>query len=355
MDKMVTTRGTDGVYGRVKQAIGFLICLIILVLVFLLFLSDLLNPSKLLHPLTIAIVILISAVILLLLDRLGKKLASKWKQLSRKKRLVILLSFVGLAILLLLTISFVRWENDQKLLIAASSQFLVESQSPLAKGQVDNSIIELERQLTKLRGLYVKSPPTYRIIVDLYTDSSQLQARTLSADWVSAFVSITPGQAPTIFLPAEQGGGFWTKTAATPNPAHEITHVVVSEVLKNRSMRLIPISFHEGLAQYESLKDTSDFPFRVENYVYLILNKEKITLRENTPDYYPIGNNSDIILFYSLSYEYVRFLAKEHGEPSLWRVVQSVSEGNTFDSAFQSVFGKTYTNEYQTFLKTFFG
>ncbi len=349
---MVTTRR---IHGKLKQAMGFLVSLVILVIILLLFLSDFLNPSKLLHPLIVATVILVSAAILFLVDRLGKKLAAIWRQFSRKKRLVVLLSFVGLAILLPLAISFARWENDQKLLTAASGQFLVESQGPLAKGQIDNSLIELEKQLTKLRRLYVKSPPTYRIVVKLYTDSSELQARTLNADWVSAFVSITPGQAPTIFLPTEEGGGFWTKTAATPNPAHETTHIVVSEVLKNRTMRLLPVSFHEGLAQYESLKDTTGLPYRIENYIYLILNKEKIISMEDIPDHHPIENSNDIRLFYSLSYEYVRFLAREHGELSVWQVVQSVSEGKTFDSAFQSVFGETYKNEYQTFLKAFFG
>jgi len=55
--------------------------------------------------------------------------------------------------------------NDQRLLEHASTQFQIEASSLASQGQIENTLIELQRQLTKLRSKYIEEPPDYIIKV----------------------------------------------------------------------------------------------------------------------------------------------------------------------------------------------
>ena len=262
--------------------------------------------------------------------------------------MVLILPIVVLVSATLVTAG-VRYFNDQRLLEHASTQFEIEASSLASQGQIENTLIELQRQLTKLRTRYVGESPDYIIEVRMFADVSELHAETPSPDWSDAFVRITPGESPMVYIPVEPERQRFGKGAPTWRPAHEMTHVVTYEALRFQSMTLIPTFFHESLAQYESLKGIPNLVTRVSIRVFLLTLEPSLVMRDEPPDLYLAATQRDVACFYALSYEFGRYLAAEHGEEQLWTIVQLVGDGFEFSDAFVSVTRTEYHDAYRQF------
>jgi len=183
----------------------------------------------------------------------------------------------------------------------------------------------------------------------MFADVSELQAETSIPDWSDAFVDITPGESPIIYILVEPERQRFDKSAPTARPAHEITHIVTYEALRFQSMTLAPRFFHEGLAQYESLKGMPNLLNRLIIRIFLFTLEPSLVLRDEPPDLYLETTQKDVDIFYALSYEFGRYLANKYGEERLWRIVQLVGDGIEFSDAFINVTGKQYPDVYKEF------
>ena len=121
----------------------------------------------------------------------------------------------------------------------------------------------------------------------MFANVSELHTKTLSPDWADAYVQTAPGQPPIVYLPVEPESRRFDKTAPTPKPAHEITHVVIHEVLRLQSVNLIPTFFRESLAQHESLGGLQNLFRRLDKRVFLLMQEPSLVLRDKPPQFDP--------------------------------------------------------------------
>lgn len=315
-------------------------------------LVDQIRPAILFRPYIlfpiIAALIALSAYITL--KGKAKKTKSDWLSgWSKRRKRIALVIIAVLLVGLPLAVTGTRYLSDERLLEQASTQFQVEASSLASQGQIESTLIELERQLTKLRSSYVEEPPDYMIVVRMFANVSELQGGTSTPDWADASVQITPGESPLIYIPVEPENQRFGRTAPTHRPAHEITHVVTYEALNCQSMTLIPRFFHEALAQYESLKGMPNLVSRLCIRVFLLSLEPSLGLRDEPPELYVEMTQEDVEVFYALSYEFGRYLAHEYGEGRLWTIVQLVGDGMEFRDAFASVTGRQYLDAYKEF------
>jgi hypothetical protein len=315
-------------------------------------LIDQVKPAILFNPYILSLIMLslIALAGYVTLKLKPTKTRSNWLSTwSRKKILILSGLAIAVVIGIPLAVRGVQYLNDQRLLEEANTQFQIEASSLASQGQIENTLIELERQLSKLRSKYIEDPPDYLIQVWIFADVTELQAETSAPDWSDAFVSITPGESPIIYILVEPEGERFDKTAPTARPAHEITHVVTYEALELQSMTLIPRFFHEGLAQYESLKGLPNLLYRLTIRIFLFTLDPSLVLQDEPPYLYRGATQEYVDIFYALSYEFARYLADEYGEERLWRIVELVGSGIDFDAAFVNVTGRQYLDAYREF------
>lgn len=336
----------------IASLISFIFFLGILSLVAAFFLVDMIKPATLFNPYVLFPIIVMLLALAAYVTLKGKETKPKRDWLanwSRKKKMVGLILFFSILIIVLLAIRGTSYLNDQRLLEHAQTQFFIETRSEASQGQIENTLIELQRQLTELRSEYVKEPPDYLIKVRMFANVSELHAKTLTPDWADAYVQTAPGQPPIVYLPVEPESRRFDKTAPTPKPAHEITHVVIHEVLRLQSVKLIPTFFRESLAQYESLGGLPNLLRRWDKRVFLLTQEPSLVPRDKPPQFDPTASQRDVGIFYALSYEYARYLADKYGEGRLWQVVQGVGNGIDFNNAFVEVTGEQYLDSYIEF------
>jgi len=190
--------------------------------------------------------------------------------------------------------------------------------------------------------------------VYLYDSIEDLQKVTTRPDWVSACIIFYKERPPALFIPLEEGGGFWEKTAETPRPAHEITHMVVYEAIKLQDMGIIPRSVHEGIAQYESLKGGQNILYKFFIRLQLLLQRNELSEVDNISNLYNPENEREIKQFYNLSYIFVHHLASEYGDDKLWEVIKLVGDGKDFDNSFLEVYRMSYSESLLVFKESYF-
>jgi len=284
---------------------------------------------------------------------------TRLKVLSKSKKGLV---YISVAVSLLITMSLlipagITYIKEQQLIEPALEQFSIEviSKEQVDDSRIRNTIIPLYKKLISLREMHDIQPYDYDITVYLFDSLDDLQQLINRPDWVSASVIFYKEKPPDIYIPLEEEGGFWEKTAETPNPAHEITHVAVYEIIKPREMSVIPRSFHEGIAQYESLKRGTyvfeKFGIRLAAVVYRdeLRNANNILYLEDLQD------EKESQQLYTLSYIFIDYLANKHDDTKLWDVIKLVGMGHNFDESFCEIYGISYSEYFNIFLESYFG
>jgi len=352
LDRVTLVRFLKRLPSLIGRLVLFVLFLGTLSLVVGVALVDQIRPAILFRSYILSLIIatLIALSAYITLKGKAKKTKSDWLSgWSKRRKRIALAMMAALLIGVPLAIAGTRYLSDQGLLEHASTQFQVEASSLASQGQIESTLIELQRQLTKLRSSYVEEPPDYVIMVRMFADVSELQGGTSTPDWADASVQITPGESPLIYIPVEPENQRFGRTAPTHRPAHEITHVVTYEALNCRSMTLIPRFFHEALAQYESLKGMPNLLSRLSIRIFLLTVEPSLVLRDEPPELYVEMTQEDVDIFYALSYEFGRYLAHEYREDRLWTIVQLVGDGIEFRDAFANVTGSQYLDAYKEF------
>jgi len=247
--------------------------------------------------------------------------------------------------------------NDSKVLESAREQFSVVIYSSISEAKINRTLVELQKALDKLRAEYIAEPPDYVIKVHLFANRNELIERTGLSEWSAGGALLLPGRVPELAITAEKESSIWNSSRPTTTPAHEITHVVTFEALNQKDMKLVPIFVLEGMAEYETMRGIYHFPDRMINRMRLIFYKNDLSRLEIIPS---LGikdesvNQEDLLLFYLLSEEFIRYLIHIYGEHTPWYVVQDVGQGTNFYEAFQKVYNTEYTTAYSEFLSYFY-
>jgi len=282
---------------------------------------------------------------------LKKSSTKKKKRSIRAKLIVILLPLVALASILGGMWYYDRIESA-RLLDSANSHFTIIVHKQVPQDRVDNTLVELEKQLVRLSKKY-GADNTDIIMVNLYNNPAEYQDAS-QPEWSGGSSGIQHGN-PVINLIAEQGGNFFTRTEATTTPAHELTHIILCEIV-GQNVNQIPLWFNEGLAEYESNKGCSNLCERAYKRFSLWLLKTEITNSYPTISYfgsYP-AEKSEIFPFYATSFELVRYIVKTANEDTPIQILMMVRDGESFEHAIYAKIDISSEELYNQWLKSFF-
>lgn len=337
-----------------KSAINFLFMLLVAIAFITFFLFDIVRPKDLINPYLISGVIVGAILFLLAMGLLIRKLAKLLKGLSKRSELIISIAFILIILVGVFTVKVIQHFEDKEIYAEALIGFVVVKHGSLTDDQIENTLVALQKQLTSLRNKYIENPPEYVIPVHIFTNLNEYRESTKRPDWSGASTLFNVGEPPILLLPSEKGGGLLDKTAPTTGPAHEITHVVEYEALGLKSMKLIPGSFHEGIAQYESLNQFVNLMDRIEKRFIVVINSDVVLAQEGLPDAYALESEVDVRLYYCVSFEFMRYMVDTYGENKPWEVLKIVGAGESFEMATTFVFNKSYSELFQEFKNAFF-
>ena len=282
---------------------------------------------------------------------LRKSSANKRKHSMRARLTVVLLTLAAL-----ISVFGGMWYYDRiesaRLLNSARSHFTIVVLKPVPQDRVDNTLVELEKQLLRLNREYGTDNGDI-IKVNLYNNAAEYQNAS-QPEWSGGSSGIEHGN-PVINLIAEQGGNFFTRTEATATPAHELTHIILYEML-GQNIKQIPLWFNEGLAEYESKKGCSNSYKRANVRFSLWLLKTDIINSSSTISHfasYP-SQNSQIFPFYATSFELVRYIVETSNKDALSQIVIMVRDGESFEHAIYAKTGVSSEELYDKWLNWFF-
>lgn len=349
----------------IKKFINFLSYLVCISLFLSIVLVYNVSPKTLLSPIFIApffILIVISSVFLTYLGNKQKPNKVNFKffpNLSKKKRMLLFITSIASIVLISAIVLIPKYITDireQRLLEPALEQFPIEviAEKQVDESRIRNTVIPLYKKLVELIESHDIQPIDYYKVY-LYESVSDLQQKSSRPDWVSAQVVFYTDKSPEIYLPLEEGGGFWTKTAETPSPAHEVTHIAVYEIIRPQRMGIIPRSYHEGVAQYESLKGMT---YSIEKFflrLSVLIDKDELYQIDNVSYLNNPQTDKEVQQLYTLSYIFTDYLAKKHGETKLWDVLNLIGDGQDFNESFIEVYKKSYSEYFHIFMGSYFG
>lgn len=232
---------------------------------------------------------------------------------------------------------------DKGLLNNSVKHFSVVATPTVTEKRINLTRIELEKSLRKINssaGISIDDP----IKVYLFSNTSELQKATGSPEWIGGLAHWSP-QGVEIFLPAELPPD--EKSILNEGaPVHELTHAI--EALLTKNPTALPLWIREGLAnQY------LNFWERVLTHVGVWLDRDKIMSYERLSLYryeYP-KEKLERSLFYSNSYEFVRYLFMRYGESTIWGIVREVGAGESYERVVSHATGISEGELYQDWLR----
>lgn len=150
----------------------------------------------------------------------------------------------------------------------------------------------------------------------------------------------------SMYMPSWTGTDSWYQTVLTHELAHYVTFLKIRRRLNflGQAFNLtIPRWFFEGIAQYFAEDWTA---YRGDLYIENALLAGKL-------NYTNLENLEDGRLLYATGHAFVRYLAAEHGDSSLIRVMSYKEKGwyLDFDKAFKSVYGKKPAQKFSDFTR----
>lgn len=238
------------------------------------------------------------------------------------------------------------------LLKDAKDHFVVVHHPNATDDEVEVILIELERTYRHVKGITDELEPADQIRVTIYPTAIELQHSTgISMDAYGLTRCLPSG--PEIHLPTEGDGSSDIGISSTPQ--HEMIHAAVCEILGRNQFNVIPRWFHEGLAEFESTRESKRFAERNQARISVLFSHNDLLEYQSFYSYYPINSDEDIGLFYRTSFEFMRYLVGECGKLAPWTIINKIANGQTFDSAFNGVTGKTCEQMYFDWQEHFYG
>ena len=178
--------------------------------------------------------------------------------------------------------------------------------------------------VVRLVGLRAPGAP---ISVQLATESSEWAKRV--SPWVAGFA--LAGSDTVVIFPSRSPS--YPDRTLDDVLRHEVAHVLISRA---SSRRPVPRWFNEGLA----MSAEREWKFRDKTQLFFELvsgSRESLS----TLDQLFQGTQRDQTRAYLLSGAFVGGLLNENGETAAGRILQGVADGNSFESAFADVIGRS--------------
>ena len=290
-------------------------------------------------------------LICLLLIR-GRKLGEQLKPRSpfpaTRQLIAVIFILALIALAILLGLRFHKSAQDSALLGRAQQHFSVIAHEPVSRQRVESTLIELEGEYAQLRERYELSIAGSPIEINLYPNVRQYELATKKTGSLGYTTCSEYG--PIIYLPVEYSDDQSSEQFFQSTPEHEMVHAVICDLIGLQRANTVPLWFHEGLAEYESLKGMSNVLERLGYRWYLWRHKSERMLVDEFMSATSIDLGPQRRVFIGSYYEFMRYLTNKFGEQSPWNILKKVAQGETFDMAFKHVTNSDLTHEYEEWL-----
>lgn len=128
-----------------------------------------------------------------------------------------------------------------------------------------------------------------------------------------------------------------TKTDIKNLLKHEITHIILGNIITHGSNEHLPRWFNEGVSQWLAEGANELFSEQYQNALQTSYLTEKQIPLEALTTYFPINKNA-FTLSYAESLSFVQFLITKYGEANIKGLVKELTKEKTFESAFFNVY-----------------
>jgi len=273
---------------------------------------------------------------------------------SRSKQARIALIFFALSSLLMLSVWVYRdFVKPGQLLGRAERQFEIVLHGGITSGSVKSTLVVLQEELDRLRKTYKPSNTYDRITVYLYPDVNSLQSDTGQSDAYGVF-RVTNDGSPLIFLVAETANNPMKSSLTTPTPSHEVSHLVIYEMLGTNGVRMLPRGIYEGIAVQDSLVGAQRFLERIFLRLDLMMSPVNIADIKNFLLYGEFSDTTPVSQLYSASYEFVDYLTDQYGDGIFKEIFQYIIDGNHFLIGFYRIVGADFGDVFDDWVTQYF-
>ena len=178
-------------------------------------------------------------------------------------------------------------------------------------------------RLIKDTGAELKKP----VKIYLYPSTADLQgAMIFPQEWTGGATFTGFG---IIAIGLQPFNSDWNKRAV----AHELTHLVIEQVISNPYNEL-PTWLDEGLAMYNEGPLESTFANQLRNAV---IGNELISVPSLSSPFSAYADKAT--LAYAQSHSVVEFLIKNYGQAKMYELLATFHEGSSYDGALMKVYG----------------
>ena len=275
------------------------------------------------------------------------------RRFVRPSKRIIVFFIVFVVIIVAGSIGYWQHTEFEKrdLLKTASNHFVIYAQPDVSKGQEKSTAIELERAYRHLSDLVPAFTVGSRIQVHIYRSIAEMKSST-GIPGNTAGLTLCSPNGPIMYLPTERD----SSNSKTATPAHEMVHATICDLIGYNHAEVIPKWFHEGLAEYESRRGWGDRMIeRISIRVFVLWNHDDIMPYSELNSYDPLLLDDHDKIFYSSSFEFMRYIISKSDRHAPWEIVEAVGEGQSFESAFQKIIGDTPRGMYQKWVNNFYG
>ena len=233
---------------------------------------------------------------------------------------------------------------------AARQRFVVPDTSRLPSDDVERALAEFERAARRLEGLWPSMEGRGPVVLELYPNLEEYRTER-GLQWSRGSVECREHET-VISVPLEDDSGIMTGGPhPSPAPLHEMVHATVCQGLGAEAMLSIPSWYHEGLAQLHAKRGIARVGDRVFNRLVVRFRRGGRLPPDRFCFGQPTSSPAEAALFYSVAWEFVRFLSAQHGVDDLDGVVEDVAAGIGFRDSLLARFGEECTDLYGRWLE----
>lgn len=188
-----------------------------------------------------------------------------------------------------------------------------------------NAIIETIDHMGPLLGADTESP----IRVTMYNNVKEMLEALPPGSSTIRRELVTEGQAYTdIGTLLVLGGGRLSEGTAS----HEVTHILTHRA-GDSVLRSVPAWLDEGLAEYGNIVPGFSYDVALE---FAISNDRLLPITSMTTR---PGDPEEVIIFYGQGRSIVRYMIRRYGADSMKKLMATLKEGKSMDSALMEVYG----------------
>lgn len=274
--------------------------------------------------------------------------------LSKRRLVLLIVSLIAITIAILIG----DWQCDEHekrdLLKTASTHFVIGSHPDVSKGQENSTVIELERMYRHLSDLIPAFSAGSPIQVYIFPNIAEMRS-TIGRSGSNAGLTWCSPDGPVIYLLTERESSI-AENSKTATPGHEMVHATVCTLIGNDYVADIPKWFHEGMAEYESRRGWGDRMMeRISIRIFVLWNRDDVMKYPAFDSYDPVISDTYDKIFYTSSFEFMRYIISKSDHAVPWEIVEDVGEGQPFELAFQNAVDDTPGNMYQKWINSFYG